>query len=370
MAITVRMPGSPASVRAVADWLGAVRDRVSDVGTTLASVAGEGNYYWKGKSGVAWRDTLSALRERADPVPQYLRDCVDAFSVYANHLERAQDDLGSLRLQAEWVGLKVVGDTVFPPTTRLDYCPGPGAPKEDLEEYEDYLEKVASYRDLEKQVGTIVGTLDAWVGQNILPLVWRIPEVKTLDGVVDALTANGNEDLARESLTAYEAFGKENLNEWIIEHDALQREADAFRHQLRSGNPALAAAADAADPRAMRAGVEAMAEQIGQASKLSKVLSAGGTAVDIVSLGVDVAEGGSISSGLVELAGGAAGTAGAALVATGPAGVVVATTVIGGIAVGAGSRFMYEGVVSASTRDKIDDFFTGKTPRLKGFSLF
>lgn len=371
MAIEVRMPGSPDSVRAVADWLASVQSRMADTGTTLASVSGDSTYYWKGESGDAWRDTVSALRDRAEAVPLYLRDCADAFCVYANHLERAQEDLGSLLLQAKWVGLKVVGHTVFPPTTTLDYCPAPGAPEEDLKEYEDYLEKIASYRDLEKQVGTVVGKLDAWVGANILPLVWRTEEVQGIAGIVQALAANGNEDLAGDSLTAYEIFHNDKLDEWISRHDDLQREADAFRRQLRSGNPALAAAADAADPRGMRAGIEAMAEQIGHASKLSKVLSVGGTGLDIVSLGVDVADGGSLSSGLVETGGSmAGGAAGAALLAGGPAGLVIAGTVVGGMAVGAGSRYVYEGVLSADERDRIDDFFTGRSPKLKGFSFF
>lgn len=375
MSIDVRMPGSPSSVRAVADWLDTVKGRLSDVDVTLTYIWSDSNQYWTGQSGHAWRETVSTVRNRGDSAPGFLGDAVEAFRAYANRLERAQEDFATLLFQAGEVGLPVVGTTVFPPSTSLDYCPAPGAPSEDLAEYERYIDAIASYNDLGAQVGTIMGQLDSWIGENIVPLVGRVEELQELSGTVAALAANGN-TAAAATLDGYEAFLNERLGEWRKNHDTLQEAAETFRDQLRSGNPAVKAAAEAADPRAMRQGVEALAEQIGQVSKFSKVLPVAGAVIDIVSLATDVANGGSLSSGLVELGGGAiggaaGGTAAAGLAAalgSNPIGWVVGGVVIGGIAVGSGSRWVWEAAVPLDTRESIDDFFTGSTPRLEGYS--
>lgn len=376
MSIEVRLPGSPASVRAVADWLDAVKSGLADTDVELAYIWGDSNHYWTGRSGNAWRSTVGTVRDRGKEVPGFLGDASEVFRAYANRLERAQEDFATLLFQAGEVGLPVVGVTVFPPTTSLDYCPAPGAPEADLAEYDAYLDKAASYNDLGTQVGSIMGQLDAWIGENIVPLVARVEDLKGLSGTVDALAAPGNDDLAAAALDGYEAFQSEKLGEWRAQHDALQESAETFRDQLRSGNPAVRAAAEAADPKAMRAGVEELAEQIGRVSKFSKVIPVAGSVLDIVSLAVDVHNGDSLSSGVAEIGGGIVGgaaggaLAGGAAVALGsnPVGWVVGGVAIGGIAVGAGARWLWEAAVPLDTRETIDDFFTGAPPRLEGYS--
>lgn len=376
MSIDVRLPGSPASVRAVADWLDGIKSRMSDVDVELAYIWGDSSSYWTGESGQAWRDTVGTVRNRAMGVPGFCGDAVEVFRAYANRLERAQEDYETLRFQAGEVGLRVVGTTVFPPTTSLDYCPAPGAPEADLAEYEDYLDKLASYNDLGTQVGSIMGQLDAWIGENIVPLVARVEELQELSGTVAALSAAGNDDLAGAALDGYDSFLNERLGDWRKEHDALQDAAETFRDQLRSGNPAVRAAAEAADPHAMRDGVEELAEQIGRVSRFSKVIPVAGTVLEIVSLATDVADGGSLTSGLAEIGGGmAGGAAGGALgggiavaIGSNPIGWVVGGVVIGGVAVGAGARWLWEAAVPLDTRESIDDFFTGSAPRLEGYN--
>ena len=376
MSIEARLPGSPESIRAVADWLDAVKSALGDTDVELAYIWGDSNHYWTGQSGAAWRSTVGTVRDRAKDVPGFLGDASEVFRAYANRLERAQEDIATLLFQAGEVGLPVVGDTVFPPTTSLDYCPGPGAPEADLAAYEAYTDKVASYNDLGTQIGTIMGQLDAWIGEHIVPLVARVEEFQDLSGTVDALAAPGNDDLAGAALDGYEAFQTEKIGEWRAQHDALQESAETFRNQLRSGNPAVKAAAEAADPKAMRAGVEELAEQIGRVSKFSKVIPVAGTVLEIVSLAVDVHEGGSFSSGVAEIGGGIAGgaaggtIAGGAAVALGsnPVGWAVGGVVVGGLAVGAGARWLWEAAVPLDTRETIDDFFTGGPPRLEGYS--
>lgn len=376
MPIEVRLPGSPASVRAVADWLETVKGRMSDVDVELAYIWGDSSYYWTGESGQAWRDSVGTVRSRATSTPGYLADAAEVFHAYANRLERVQEDFAALRFQAGEVGLRVIGETVFPPTTGLSYCPGPGSPEEDLAEYEDYLDKIASYNDLGTQVGTAIGELDAWIGANIVPLVARVEELTALSGTVDALAGNGNDSIASAALDGYKSFLDERLGQWRTQHDTLQEAADTFRRQLRSGNPAVRAAAEAADPRAMRAGVEELAEQIGRVSRFSRVIPVAGAVIDVVSIASDVADGGSLSSGVAELggsfaggaAGGAAGAGIAAALGSNPVGWVVGGVVVGGLAVGAGARWLWEAAVPLDTRESIDDFFTGGTPRLEGYA--
>lgn len=376
MSIDARLPGSPSSVRTVAEWLESVRSAHLEVDVELAYIWGDSSHYWTGESGAAWRNTVASLRDRAGSAPGYLADAAEVFRAYANRLERTQDDFETLRFQAGEVGLHVVGTTVFPPTTRLDYCPTPDSPAADVAEYDDYLDKLASYNDLGRQVGTALGELDAWIGDNIVPLVSRVEELREIAGTVEALSGNGNEAIAGAVLDGYESFTDVRLGEWRQQHDALQEAADTFRDQLRSGNPAVRAAAEAADPRAMRDGVQELAEHIGQVSRYSRVIPVAGTVVEIVSLANDVAEGGSLSSGVAEIGGGMAGGAAggvvggaiAAALGSNPVGWVVGGVVVGGIAVGAGARWLWEAAVPLDARESVDDFFTGAPPRLEGYT--
>lgn len=375
MSIDVRMPGSPASVRGVADWLDDVKDSWVAADVELAYIWGDSNNYWTGESGAAWRDAVGTVRSRGKSTPGFLSDAVEVFRAYANRLERAQEDYATLLFQAGEVGLQVMDTTVFPPTTTLDYCPAPGAPAADLREYDDYIDKLKSYNDLGEQVGTIMGQLDKWIGENIVPLVARVEELRDIAGTVSALAASGNEKVAGMVLSGYDSFLQQRLSEWRGQHDAMQQAADTFRDQLRSGNPAVRAAAEAADPRGMRAGIADLAEHIGQVSKFSKVIPVAGMALEVVTLAGDVADGKSLSSGVAEIGGGmlggaagaAAGGGIAAVLGSNPVGWVVGGVVLGGLAVGAGARWLWEAAVPLDVRENIDDFFVGGPPRLEGY---
>lgn len=375
MPIDARIPGDPASVRAVADWLDRVKAAYTGADLELTYLWGDSNNYWTGEAGTAWRSAVGDIRSRADEVISYLGDAVEVFRAYVGRLERAQEDVATLRSQAAAVGLDVVGTNVLPPTTSLTYCPGPGAPAGDLEAYDEYVSLLASYNDLGAQVGTMIGELDAWVGEHMAPLISRVEGLQKLAGTVSAIAARGNESLATSVLDGYESFFDQTLSTWREEHDALQSAAETFRDQLRSGNPAVRAAAEAADPHGMRAGVEELAEHIGRVSRVTRVLPIAGNVIDVVSLASDVAEGGSLTSGVAEIAGGMAGGAGgaaaggaaAAALGSNPVGWVIGGTVIGGLAVGAGARWLWEAAVPLDSRETVDDFFTGSQPRLEGY---
>lgn len=368
MSVEVKMPGSPESIRAVADWLDSLKSSMSDTDIELSSIWSDSNSYWTGESGTAWRSTVGALRSRAMGVPGYLGDAVGVFRAYANRIQRSQEDLATLLFQAGEVGLPVSGQTVYPPTTRLSACPTTESSAADIAEYDDYTDKLASYSDLQSQVGRIMGELDAWVGEHIVPLVQRVEEFKDLSGTVNALQAPGNSDIASEVLGGYNDFQEHKIGEWRAHHDELQDAADTFRNQLRSGNPALRAAAEAADPHAMRQGIEEIAEQIGRISKFTKVIPVAGAVLDVVSIAQSVQDGGSLTSELAALGGGAAGGAVAGgLLAGTPIGWAILGVGGAALVAGSGARWLWEAAVPFDTRETIDDFFLGSPPRLEGY---
>lgn len=380
MSIDVRVPGDPGSVRTVAGWLSDIRRSLQDADAELAYIWSDSNLYWTGEAGSAWRRATSDLRDRAQPIPAFISDAMEVFHAYANRLERLHADFATLLIQAGEVGLVVRGTIVLPPATDLAYCPGPGDPTDDQESYAGFVGLLASYDDLARQVGTALGELNVWVGEHIVGLLARTSELNRLAGIVADMTKNGNEQIASSVLEGYETFVGERLGEWRKAHDGLQDNAETFFDRLRSGNPAVRGAAEAADPHAMRAGVEDLAEQIGRVSKFAKVIPVAGGAVEVVSLAVDISEGGSLGSGIAGIAGGAAGgtagtavgaSIGTALSAVGVAGGPVAWAV--GVGVGAAilggwtGRWIWEASVPLDVQESIDDFFLGQPPRLSGY---
>ncbi|MFB9788150.1 hypothetical protein [Microbacterium testaceum] len=118
-----------------------------------------------------------------------------------------------------------------------------------------------------------------------------------------------------------------------------------------------------------------LADDPDRRGRLAVVQKLAGNVIDVVSLAADVAEGGSLSSGIAEIAGGMAGGAGAAAaggaaaaaLGSNPVGWVIGGTVIGGLAIGAGARWLWEAAVPLDSRETVDDCFTGRQPRLEGY---
>ncbi len=373
MSIDVRVPGNPGSIRTVAEWLGSIRASLQDADAELAYIWSDSNSYWTGESGSGWRAATSNLRDRAQPIPALISDAMEVFHAYANRLERLQADFATLLFQAGEVGLIVCGTVVLPPATDLAYCPGPSDPIDDQRRYATFVGLLESYDDLARQVGTALGELDVWVGEHIVGVLARVGELSRIAGIVADMTKNGNQLLADSVLQGYETFLEERIGEWREKQTLLQSSAEAFNDQLRSGNPALRAAAEAADPQGMRGQVTELAEHIGQVSKFGRVLPLAGGAIDIVSIGLDVSQGGSLSSGVASALGGMGGASGgaalfvAAFGGSNPVGWAIGGAVIGSVSVGVGARWLWEASVGLDVRESIDDFFDGRPPRLEGY---
>lgn len=373
MSIDVRVPGNPGSIRTVTEWLGSIRASLQDADAELAYIWSDSNSYWTGESGSGWRAATSNLRDRAQPIPALISDAMEVFHAYANRLERLQADFATLLFQAGEVGLIVCGTVVLPPATDLAYCPGPSDPIDDQRRYATFVGLLESYDDLARQVGTALGELDVWVGEHIVGVLARVGELSRIAGIVADMTKNGNQLLADSVLQGYETFLEERIGEWREKQTLLQSSAEAFNDQLRSGNPALRAAAEAADPQGMRGQVTELAEHIGQVSKFGRVLPLAGGAIDIVSIGLDVSQGGSLSSGVASALGGMGGASGgaalfvAAFGGSNPVGWAIGGAVIGSVSVGVGARWLWEASVGLDVRESIDDFFVGRPPRLEGY---
>lgn len=373
MSIDVRVPGNPGSIRTVTEWLGSIRASLQDADAELAYIWSDSNSYWTGESGSGWRAATSNLRDRAQPIPALISDAMEVFHAYANRLERLQADFATLLFQAGEVGLIVCGTVVLPPATDLAYCPGPSDPIDDQRRYATFVGLLESYDDLARQVGTALGELDVWVGEHIVGVLARVGELSRIAGIVADMTKNGNQLLADSVLQGYETFLEERIGEWREKQTLLQSSAEAFNDQLRSGNPALRAAAEAADPQGMRGQVTELAEHIGQVSKFGRVLPLAGGAIDIVSIGLDVSQGGSLSSGVASALGGMGGASGgaalfvAAFGGSNPVGWAIGGAVIGSVSVGVGARWLWEASVGLDVRESIDDFFDGRPPRLEGY---
>ena len=154
----------------------------------------------------------------------------------------------------------------------------------------------------------------------------------------------------------------------------MQTDADTFTDQLRSGNPATHAAAEAANPRAIREGMEELLDHVEQVSRIGKIIPIVGPAIEIVTIGAAIAEGESGSSQIAGALGGAAGGAaagGAIAAAGGPLGWVIGGAVVATVTVGSAATWAWEAWVPVDARESIDEWLEDGTrfwqpPQLAG----
>lgn len=374
MSIDLTIPGDPAGIRRLADWLSPKVDGdVTGAWLELNYIWGDSHHYWTGLSGDAFRDAAARINQTSTPITPYLRRCADVFTAYANRLERGQEDFDSLHRQARTAGLICVrrSRVVLSPATWLDYCPVDGSPAEDVAEYQRYVAALGAYNSLSSHVGTWWGELEAWFVEHMAPLLQEIESFQPLTGVFDDL-ALGNTDLVQAALTTAEHRTQRDLTEWTAVFARMQEDSALFTRGLRSGNPAFRAASEAANPRAIRQGMDELAETLGRVSRAGKIIPGIGVAIDVVTGIVAIAEGDSPSGVASEvlggIGGGAAGGAigGAVAVALGsnPVGWAIGGAIVLGVAGSYAGRWAWEAAVPLHVRETIDDFFTGSPPVL------
>jgi len=365
MTLDLTVPGDPGSIRAVAEWLDpGLRGGAVAADLELAYVWSDSQTSWTGDAGTAFRDAAKKVRDATGVVHGYLSDAAEVFRAYAGRLEHGQDELDGLGRQAATWGLTVADRVVSRPTTALGYCPAPGS-GDDRVEYETYLRLVSVYTELSSRVGDWWGETEAWIAERIVPLTVRIESLGPLATLLDRLTV-GNEDVVQTALEYAKHRTDRDLSRYRTKAGLLQAEADRYAKGLRSGNPALRAAAEAANPKAVRKGLTDLAHTIGKATTYAKLIPVAGAVVEIVSAGAEIADGRSVSSVGVGLLGGAAGGAGAgvliaASIAVPPAALAAAVV---GAALGASeaASWAWEQWVPLDVREAIDSFLLAPAP--------
>ena len=360
MSLNLAIPGVPGDIRSAAQWLDpTVADALINADIELSAMVYDAQTYWTGESGYAFNSAAQAVRRGNFAVPEFVKNVAEVLRAYAGRLERGREDFDDYIDYAKRHGLTAHGHVIWAPTTTLRVCPHPDGPDSpELREWNAYQDRVDIYNDLSAKVGTWWGQLDVWIAEQFGGLVAGVDQLKEASTVYDGLV-QGNEAVVEFAFDYADARVARDLQAFRSQVSALQADADMYRTALRSGNPALRAAAEAADPRAMRAGVRALNEMIEGVAKSSKIIPVVGTVIDIVATGAQVASGESDSSALAGLAGGigggaaAAGIIAAAGVAIPPVGVAL---MVGGSAVlaGQGATWAWEAWVPLDTREAID----------------
>ncbi|OAN39050.1 hypothetical protein [Microbacterium sp. H83] len=375
MSVDLHIPGDPAAVRALGDWMSRMSSSLVDVDLELAYVAGQSENYLRGEAGSAFQRTATSVRNRCSPAMKYLGDAAPVLHAYANRLDRGREDFDSYLTQAADRGLTVHGKVVLEPTTDLAACPTADADPELIAEWDAFMSRVTTYNDLATRVGTWWGELETWCSENFASLIACLEDLSPLDGIVGELAStDANKTVVDAALEAAETRTERDLADWRTVAQQMQDDADTFTDQLRSGNPATQAAAEAANPRAIREGMEELLDHVEQVSRIGKIIPIVGPAIEIVTIGAAIADGESGSSAIAGAAGGAAGGAvvgGAIAAAGGPFGWVVGGAVVATVAVGSAATWAWEAWVPVDARESIDEWLEDGTrlwqpPQLAG----
>ncbi|MEV8264586.1 hypothetical protein [Microbacterium sp. NPDC077057] len=375
MSIDLHIPGDPPSIRTLGDWMSRMKSSLVEVDLELAYVASQSENYLRGEAGSAFQRTATSVRNRSSPAMTYLGDAAPVVNAYANRLDRGREDFDSYLEQAAQRGLTVHGKVVLEPTTHLKVCPAPDADPAATAEWDAFLSRVATYNDLAARVGTWWGELETWRAENFAPLIARLEDLSPLDGLVDELTStDANKTVVDAALETADVRTERDLADWRSLAQQMQDDADTFTDQLRSGNPATQAAAEAANPRALREGAVELLEHVEQVSRVGKIIPLVGPAIDIVTIGAAIADGDSGSSQIAGAVGGAAGgavTGGAIAAAGGPVGWVIGGAVVASVAVGSAATWAWEAWVPIDARESIDAWLEDGTrfwqpPQLAG----
>lgn len=367
MSVDLAIPGDPSAIHAFADWLSGAKDALVEVDLELAYTAGDSHLYLGGEAGNAFHEAAGTVRDRINPVSPYLGSTAEVLHAYAHRLERGVRDFDSYLEQCRDQGLPVYGNMVMRPTSSARVCAEPGVDAE----WDLFVSRSRTYADVSERVGKWWGELEAWIAEHLTPLVAEIEKFVPLSDAFDGL-AQDNEEIVAHAFTGADLLTKDKLASWREHAQDLQEDADKFQKGLRSNNPAVGAAAEEANPRAIRNAVSGIVDDIHSVSHVGKYIPVAGKVVEIVSAAGAIADGESGSSVLIEafagVGGGAAVGVGIAA-AGGPVGWVIAGVVVGGVAIGAGARWGWENAVPLDTREAIDGWIYDGTSLWQGPQL-
>jgi hypothetical protein len=357
--IDTTVPGDPAQVRAAAEWLDpSLKDGADHAASEAYRIRVGSTTHWQGASGEGYRELAGKMGSAGDELATLASDSAEKLRSYAGQLERMQGDFATHRDTARDAGLTVDGNVIQPPTDPLGYCPGPGADQADLDAYEAYADKVTVYNQIATDVGSWWGELESWIADNLDAFHAGMPAQSDASGLLDTLS-QVNATLVGIYLEGRNREWQSHIDDLTSRAAQAREDAVLFQRQLRSGNPAVAAAAEEANPRGLRQTAHALEDAADLLRRGGRLLPFVGPAIDVTTGAIDIANGESPSSVIVQTGGAALGGAlvvgGLALAGvTAPVWGTAVAVGVAGVAVGAGAVWAYENWVPQDVRESID----------------
>lgn len=362
MTIDTTTHGDPAQVRAAAEWLDPGLKGAADGSSNTTTLIPVGvRSHWFGQSADEYVTILLRVTDAANEAATQAADAAEKLRSYAGQLERMRDDFAAHRERARNEGLPVNGMIIGRPVSLVPVCP---TSRDDpyWDEWQAFLDQVDVYNEIAEDVGSWWGELEVWIAENLDGFLGTLPAQSLADKVLAGF-AEVSGEIPQSFLDGSALQWKDDALALTTHAEELRQGASDFVRELRSGNPAVKAAAEAANPQGMRWAADEAEDLARRLTSAGKAVPVVGWGFDLWDLGSDMSTGDDPSSTGVEIiggvVGGAAATAGvAALTAAGvvtlPVWGTAAIVAGAGIAVGAGAVWAYESWVPQDVRESID----------------
>lgn len=295
-AIDLHISGDSAGLYALAEWITSnVGNATSELRDELRALGKESNDLWVGLAGEAFRDTVGAFRDCAEPTETYAFDVAEVLRAYASRIRRGKEDFHRWAKEAKDGGLAVSDRWVTMPVPVSSSVGGSGAT---LWDRDAFARKQKLLEDIGTKVGEWWASLALWVDEHFGKLLGRAGELDPLASRYDALR-QGNALTRGAALSIY----SENLKQKLLEFEeaaARARErADSHTSRRNSAAPAVKAAALAEAKPELFAARDALDAEVRKLRFASRALPAVGFTVDVAAAGIDVVNGRSISSNTI-----------------------------------------------------------------------
>lgn len=364
--INLDIPGDSGGLHDLADWLDdTLVSAIEDVEDAIGSTIYESAWAWSGKSGEAFRDFLYEARSGFRDARTFPGSLAEVFRAYAQRLVRGRDTFADYADEARRSWLIVSGNEItVPPRPTVYLLPQGATPPPDVyylpsgEAVErppgGYDESVRVFNRIAEDVGKWWGELEVWLDEHMGKLFAAVNDLERLTVFLNRLK-QGDEFVASYLLTYSEGTWRQSLDSYRARAKEAQAEYDSHSKRLRSGNPAVRAGAEKITKGELRAIRNFLDGEVKALRVGTKIIPGVGLALDLASLGVDVSQGGSLSSGVVGLGGAAAGGAAAAGVLSGPPGWVALGVVAIAAGVGWGAERTWEAAVPLDVREALDN---------------
>ncbi|WP_315638105.1 MULTISPECIES: hypothetical protein [Microbacterium] len=358
MTIDTTTYGDADQVQAAADWLDPDLKDAADVSSNVTTFIPTGvRGHWFGESADDYVTILSRTTDAAKEIKDLARDAAEKLRSYAGQLRRMKEDFATHRDNARAAGLPVNGMIIGRPVSLIPVCP---TSRDDpyWDEWQEHLDRIELYNEIAADVGSWWGELEVWISENLDGFLGTMPSQSTAGQILAGLGKAGGE-LPKAYLEGQKLAWEGTAADLVNHAGELREGASDFVRELRSGNPAVKAAAEAANPSGMRWAADEAEDLARGFSRASRALPLVGWGIDAWSFGSAMSSGDDPSATGIQILAGAGAAAGVGALAT--AGVITApvwgTALLAtgaAFAVGAGAVWAYESWVPQDVREAID----------------